>query len=77
MLSGHPMQPHFSLDGVDMTARTLSGCDESVPPSVGARASAAPAAEGPLALRILECLAIIGAPLAIVVFCVTAMIQFG
>ncbi|HVM77415.1 MAG TPA: hypothetical protein VMU06_00250 [Stellaceae bacterium] len=60
-----------------MTAITLNGCDEKTPLSGHDRINAAPTAPRPLGLRILECLAIIAAPLAMVAFTVTAMVQFG
>ena len=59
-----------------MTAITLNGCDEKKPLSGDGGINAGPAARRPLGLRILECLAIIAAPLAALVFTVAAMVQF-
>jgi len=59
-----------------MTAITLNGCDEKTPLSGDGGINAAPAAQRPFGLKILECLAILAAPLSIVAFLVTAVVQF-
>jgi len=59
-----------------MTAITLNGGGEKTRISCDNRGEVAREAERPLALRVLECLAIIGVPLAIVVVTLAAMMQF-
>ncbi|HTS90931.1 MAG TPA: hypothetical protein VMG55_02945 [Stellaceae bacterium] len=59
-----------------MTAITLNGSSDKSRIARDERTDGAQADDRPLALRVLECLAIIGVPLAIVVVTVTAMMQF-
>ena len=59
-----------------MTAITLNSSGDKSRIARNERTDGARTDDRPLALRVLECLAIIGVPLAIVVVTVTAMMQF-